>query len=108
MDDSYRLITAFFSSLDDGLRLLRSEPALMEAKTGLGETPLHYLAVENQLEAVRSLVEHGADVDTINECGGTPLSEAALLGYETWSDICCPQGHGGKLPVRTNQYLMKL
>jgi ankyrin repeat protein len=81
IDDAKRLIAAFFESVDEGLRLLKSEPDLIRARDGLGETPLHYLAVENQLDSVRALVEHGAQVNTLNECGGTPLSEAASLGY---------------------------
>ncbi|MES2258849.1 MAG: ankyrin repeat domain-containing protein [Pseudomonadota bacterium] len=78
---AYRLIAAAFDSQDELLALLAAEPHLMHERTGLGETPLHYLAVENQLAAVKLLVEHGALVDTVNECGGTPLSESASLGY---------------------------
>lgn len=80
-DDAKRLIAAFLESVDAGLRLLKAEPDLIRARDGLGETPLHYLAVENDLASVRALVEHGAQVNTLNECGGTPLSEAASLGY---------------------------
>jgi ankyrin repeat protein len=38
--------------------------------------------VENQIEAVRVLIESGSDVNTVSRVGGTPLSEAAYLGYE--------------------------
>ena len=81
MEDVKSLIAAFFESNSAGLRLLSAAPDLITARTGLGETALHYLAVENQLEAVRTLVEYGAEVNTVNKCGGTPLSEAASLGY---------------------------
>ena len=81
IEGAKRLIDAFFESVDEGLRLLKAEPDLISVRDGLGETPLHYLAVENQLSAVRALVEHGAEVNTLNECGGTPLSEAASLGH---------------------------
>lgn len=81
MDAAYRLIYAFFESPAAGQCLLASEPSLAKARTGLGETPLHYLTVENQLEAVLILVNNGSEVNTINHCGGTPLSEAAGLGY---------------------------
>lgn len=80
-EEAGQILRAFFTSVEEGLRLLESEPELIEARTGLGETPLHYLAVENHLDAVRALVERGAEVNTLNECGGTPLSEAASLGY---------------------------
>jgi len=79
--EAYRLISAFFESVDNGTRLLKSEPGLMNERTGLGETPLHYLAVENQLDAVRALVEYGADVNTVSEVNGTPLAEATRLGH---------------------------
>ena len=81
IEGAKRLIDAFFESVDEGLRLLKAEPDLISVRDGLGETPLHYLAVENQLSAVRALVEHGAEVNTLNDCGGTPLSEAASLGH---------------------------
>jgi ankyrin repeat protein len=76
-----RLVAAFFSSEDEALRLLKEEPGLIESRDGLGETPLHYLSVENQLHAVKTLVSKGGSVNTVNLCGGTPLSEAASLGY---------------------------
>lgn len=81
MDDADRLIGAFCQSTADGLQLLAAERHLAEARTGLGETPLHYLAVENHLDAVRALVEFGADVNTLNDFGATPLSDAGSLGH---------------------------
>ena len=77
-----RILQAFFTSVDDGLSLLATEPDLLNARTGLGETPLHYLAVENHIEVIKALVEKkGADVNTLNDFGGSPLSDAAGLGY---------------------------
>ena len=77
-----RILRAFFTSVNDGLSLLNREPDLLNARTGLGETPLHYLAVENHIEAVKALVEKkGADVNTLNDFGGSPISDAAGLGY---------------------------
>jgi ankyrin repeat protein len=78
----YRLIQAGFDSPEEMLAILRKEPELLEERTGLGETALHYLSVENQLRAVTALVEVGAQVNTLNECNQTPLSEAASLGYD--------------------------
>lgn len=79
--DAARLIQAFFLSVEDGQRLLAQEPALIAARDGLGETALHYLSVENQIEGVQVLVANGAEINTLNDVGGTPLSEAASLGY---------------------------
>jgi uncharacterized protein len=78
--DARRLIRAFLNSMEQGLGMLREEPSLISSRDGLGETPLHYLCVENHLEAVQALVRYGAEVNTVNDCGGTPLSEAASLG----------------------------
>ena len=80
-DDAYRLIRTCYESLDAARELLRREPALIAALTGLGETPLHFLAVEDQLDAVRMLVEHGATINTLNQFGNSALAEAASLGY---------------------------
>ena len=79
--DARRLIDACFNSLDDARDLLRREPSLITALTGLGETPLHYLAVEDRLDAVKLLFEHGAEIDTLNRFGNSALAEAASLGY---------------------------
>lgn len=79
--NAYTLIKAAFESLELMEELLKTNPALLEARTGLHETPLHYLAVEDHLQAVRRLINAGAAVNTLNSCGATPLSEAASLGY---------------------------
>lgn len=79
--DIERLLQAFFCSTERGQELACLEPALIEARDGLGETALHYLSVENQIEAVQALVAMGAEVNTVSYVGGTPLSEAASLGY---------------------------
>ncbi len=87
-----RLIRLAFDAPDEMQALLRQEPDLLEARTGLEETALHYLAVENQLRAVILLVEAGAQVNTLNSCGGTPLSEAASLGYTELVEYLLSQG----------------
>lgn len=77
-----RLVDACFDSLAAVATLLDAEPALLFARDGLGETALHYLAVEDQLEAVKWLFARGATLDTVSDVQGSPLSEAASLGYE--------------------------
>lgn len=80
-EGAYRLIRACMTSLEAAEELLKAEPSLISERTGLGETPLHYLAVEDQLEAVRFLHERGASVEIVNEFGESALKEAILLGY---------------------------
>lgn len=91
-DQAYRLIAAAFESPAALMALLNAEPGLMAERTGLGETPLHYLAVENQLDAVRLLIARGASVNTVNECRSTPLSDAASLGYEEMVGLLLDHG----------------
>jgi ankyrin repeat protein len=63
------------------------------ARTGIhGETLLHWLAVEGRLLAVRQLAELGAQVDTINEFGNTPLMECALLGNDSMVSLLLDLG----------------
>ena len=104
-DQARRLIGACFESLDDARALLRREPGLISARTGLGETPLHYLAVENQLEAVKLLYALGADIDTLNEFGNSALAEAASLGYVELVAWMIAQGASLTLPGQSDPTL---
>ena len=49
-------------------------------RTGIGETALHYLAVENYAEAVQLLIDLGASVRVGNDFGASALSEAIKVG----------------------------
>jgi len=60
--------------------MLAGDPDLLRVRNGIGESVLHFLVVENCLEAVAWLIGKGAEVDTQNEFGQTPLMEAASLG----------------------------
>jgi len=60
--------------------LLRQHPELIRATNRLGETALHFLAVENYPEGVAFLARHGAPVDARNEWQRTPLMEATMVG----------------------------
>ncbi len=80
------------------LKLVRAEPQLLEARTELGETPLHYLVVENQLRAVRLLADAGAAVNTVNAFGATALAEAASLGYVEMVEYLIARGASLRLP----------
>ena len=98
-EKAYRLISAFFTSVEEGLRVLNAEPELLKELTGLGETPLHYLAVENHLDAVKALVEEkGAEINTVNNCGESPLSEASILGYLDLVNYLLSKGASLSLP----------
>lgn len=76
-------------SFDEALALLtedpvlfsekvRSNPSLLDLKWVGSETLLHFLAVECKHSQVRYLASLGANVNTINDCGETPLHGAIL------------------------------
>ena len=66
---------------DEAQTLLDKNPQLLFETNGIGETVLHFLAVENNLKAVSWLHERGANINTQNEFGAPPLFEIALLKY---------------------------
>ncbi|MHB2017467.1 MAG: ankyrin repeat domain-containing protein [Candidatus Xenobia bacterium] len=61
--------------------LLKQHPELKEARSPIGESPLHYLVVEDRPVGVSMLLRHDADVNSINIFGETPLHNAVSLGY---------------------------
>jgi len=64
--------------------MLADDPTLVDARSGLDETPLHDCAVENGLEAVRFLLAHGASPDPRNFAGNSPLQECAGICRPEW------------------------
>lgn len=62
-------------------RLLKKNAKLLTERNGIGETVLHYLAVEDYREAVAWLHSRGADLNTVNDYGTPVLFEVAQLGY---------------------------
>lgn len=86
------LIDAAVLDHDRARELLRRHPQLLHAKKSLGETSLHFLAVENYPVGVDFLAKAGADVNTRNEFDKTPLMEAKLLGYEEMVKLLLSHG----------------
>lgn len=61
------------------LELLKRN-AKINAQTFKGSTPLHEAIRKNQLEVVKILIHHGADINIFDENGHKPLAYAALIG----------------------------
>jgi ankyrin repeat protein len=74
------LMRAAEEGLDSARKLVEADSAILDLRTGLGETALHYLAVENRVEAVQRLIDLGASVNVTNKFGRTPLQEAKYIG----------------------------
>jgi len=62
--------------------MLAANPELYALRNSIGETVLHFLAVENDLEGVAWLYAHGFSLDTGTEFGEPMVFEVAVLGYK--------------------------
>jgi ankyrin repeat protein len=81
--------------VDDETRarhLLTAHPALLNARWHLGETALHFLAVEGFIDGVRRLAEWGADVNLPNRLGDPPLLDCVILGNEPLVELLLSHG----------------
>ena len=82
-DDWYKLRNLIFSrQFGDALAVIKRDKDILNARSSIGETVLHYLAVENNQEGVAWLKTHGANVNTQNDFGVPPVFEVAELGYK--------------------------
>ncbi len=64
------------------LKLLNTQPDLVNAKNSIGETVLNYLAVENDIDGVSWLFEKGFNLNVKNKFGTPLVFEVAQLGYK--------------------------
>jgi ankyrin repeat protein len=65
-------------------KLVKEHPEVLNLRTGLGESALHYLAVENYAQAVQLLIDLGAEVNVKNKFGASAIEEAIQVeAHET-------------------------
>ncbi len=99
---------AAFGGQVDVLELLLKRGAEVDAraKTKFDNTPLQAAALTGQVEAIRRLIAHGADVRVKQAEGATALHEAAALGNEQLATLLLDAGadvnardHDGSTPL---------
>lgn len=72
------------NNYDGASKLLSTLPDLVNARNSIGETVLHYLAVENKIDNVSWLHNKGASLNVINKFGVPVVFEVAQLGYKSF------------------------
>ncbi|KAM3607245.1 uncharacterized protein V6R79_004076 [Siganus canaliculatus] len=72
-------------------RLSPGSPAFMK-KNHKGETPLHLAAIKGDVEAVKELLDQGADPNLKDNAGWTPLHEACNLGHQAVVEVLVSKG----------------
>lgn len=75
------LATTCLRSLKEAAELIDKDPGIIHDRMLWGETAMQYLAVENELEAVRFLHEQGSDINTVNDYNETPMYQVASGGH---------------------------
>jgi len=86
------LVDAFEHSVAAGIAVATREPRLIRERTSLGETALHLLVLGESEEAVRSILQLGADVSALCDFGETPLSLAASSGKVNFVKVLLAAG----------------
>jgi len=62
--------------------ILTLHPRIISSTNSIGETVLHFVAVENDIEGVAWLYSKGANINTKNKFGDPVIFEVASLGYK--------------------------
>ena len=80
--------------------LLGAHPELLNARWIHDETVLHFLAIEGFASGVAFLLDHGADVELVNEFGDSALIDVVSLGEVAIARLLL--AHGANPNVTSN------
>lgn len=87
-------------------RIIKENPAMRDARTGLGSTPLHLAATNPDVTTVKALLAAGADVNAKDMDGNTPLHMAAYTNRIEVAKVLLEAGadvnivsSGGRTPM---------
>lgn len=74
--------------------LVAENPSLLELRDEVGQTPMHYAALENQPGVLKLLAEKGMDPNVRDDEGRTPLTvlEDSGLRYDTMREMLIELG----------------
>lgn len=90
----------------DAQDLLTANPNLLDLRNSIGETVLHFLAVENDLEGVRWLHARGFTLNTRNRFGEPMIFEVAALGHKELLLWLAHQGVDFSVVDRANRRIL--
>ena len=77
---------------DRARQMFERHPDLLNARWILGETALHFLAVEDYVDGARFLARCGAAIDATNDFGDTALIDIAALGNDAVAEVLLVRG----------------
>jgi len=107
-DEQHQLIREFITAVVEDQpkaeRLLSQDRSLVNARWMHDETALHYLAIEGFADAVRFLIAHGADVNTVNEFGDSPLVDVANVSTNEIARMLLAAGADPNGPLTPFRY----
>lgn len=88
----YEVRNLFLVDVAAALARVRADRSLLDVRSGLGETLLHWFAIEYREDIVKALIKTGAAVDSPNYIGATPFSEVAQVGNLSMCQLLLDHG----------------
>lgn len=84
----------------DAIRHLISIGVPVNGKDRYGNTPLHYAARAKNVEAMKALLDAGANIDAVNRDGVTPLRQLLLRKPDNLEAVELLLAHGADMHQR--------